>query len=304
MNQTSIPPQRSNKATSSRRYSLKVLDQHLAPHGLLTRLMYRATRIRTLWFKRWQINWFIRRYGVDMSIAEQVDLEAYPDFNTFFIRALRTGARPLPNDPKAMVCPVDGVVSQAGRIEQGRLYQAKGHGFTLPHLLGGAKQYAEMFNGGIFATLYLSPKDYHRVHMPCDGTLRGMTYVPGKLFSVAPRTTENVHGLFARNERLIMLFDTACGPMAVIMVGAMFVAGMETVWTGLVCQTHCEGPRHWNFEERAEPLFVARGDEIGRFNMGSTVIVLLPPDCAELAPEILPNVSVRMGQTFASLTRK
>lgn len=264
--------------------------------------MYRATRIRALWFKRWQINWFIRRYGVDMSIAEQADLETYPDFNTFFIRALRAGARPLPEDPKAIICPVDGAVSQAGRIEQGRLYQAKGHGFTLTDLLAGAKQHADAFDGGLFATLYLSPRDYHRVHMPCDGRLLEMTYVPGRLFSVAPRTTESIGGLFARNERLIMLFETVCGPMAVVMVGAMFVAGMETVWTGLVCPAHRERPRHWDFRDSQEPVCVVRGGEIGRFNMGSTVILLLPRGCAEIAPEIAPGVTVRMGQQLASIT--
>lgn len=299
-----VKPLMNDAPTPARGHPLSVLDQHLAPHGLLTRLMYRATRIRAPWFKRWQINWFIRRYGVDMSVAEQADLEAYPDFNTFFIRALRPGARPLPSDPAAIISPVDGTVSQAGMIENGRLYQAKGHGYTLTDLLGGAKEYAASFDGGVFATLYLSPRDYHRVHMPCDGVLREMTYVPGRLFSVAPRTTEHIRGLFARNERLIMLFDTACGPMAVIMVGAMFVAGMETPWTGLVCPAHREGPRRWDYRDRAEPLRLARGDEIGRFNMGSTVIVLLPRGCAELAPDITPSAGVRMGQRLATLVHK
>jgi len=300
MNEAPKTPHCGGKQTSTPGYSLSLLDQHLAPHGLLTRLMYRATRVRAPWFKRWQINWFIRRYGVDMSQAEQPDLETYPDFNSFFIRALRPDARPLPADAAALVSPVDGTVSQAGRIDDDRLYQAKGHEFTLAELLAGADRHASTFTGGTFATLYLAPRDYHRVHLPCDGVLREMTYVPGHLFSVSPRTTVALAGLFARNERLVMIFDTACGPMAVIMVGAMFVAGMETVWTGLVTLDHREATRHWDFSDRPEPLRFARGDEIGRFNMGSTVIVLLPPDCAELAPEITADRVVRMGQRLAT----
>ena len=302
MNKTPPSPQASDPSSPQRGQYFSVLEQHLAPHGLLTRLMYRATRVRALWFKRWQINWFIRRYGVDMSIAEQPKLETYPDFNTFFTRALRADARPLPADPRAVVCPVDGAVSQAGPIEHGRVYQAKGHDYSLETLLGGAAEHAALFDGGVFATLYLSPKDYHRVHMPLAGQLREMVYVPGKLFSVSPRTTETIPGLFARNERLVMLFDTEAGPMALIMVGAMFVAGMETVWSGLVSVDHRNGPRRWDYSKRASPIRFERGEEIGRFNMGSTVILLFPAGSADLAPAIQPGAPVRMGQEFASLT--
>jgi len=294
------PPASGSPSPQQRDNRLAALDQYLAPHGRLTRLMYRATRVRAPWFKRWQITWFIRRYGVDMSIAAQPDLEAYPDFNTFFTRALRPEARPLPADPDAVACPVDGAVSQAGAITHDRLYQAKGHDFTLQTLLGGG-EHAASFESGVFATLYLSPKDYHRVHMPLAGQLREMVYVPGQLFSVSPRTVETIPGLFARNERLVMLFDTAAGPLALIMVGAMFVAGMETVWSGLVSVDHRDSPRRWDYSKRSAPLRFARGEEIGRFNMGSTVILLFPAGCAELAPTILPGAPVQMGQHFASL---
>lgn len=296
-----IPPR--SQPSPSRDQPLLAPDQYLAPHGLLTRLMYRATRVRTPWFKRWQINWFIRRYGVDISQAEQPDLEAYPDFNTFFTRALKPDARPLPADPATLISPVDGTVSQAGAIAGDRLFQAKGHDYPLRALLAGAADYAPHFEGGLYATIYLAPRDYHRVHMPCDGTLREMHYVPGRLFSVSPRTTAAIPGLFARNERLVMLFDTACGPMAVIMVGAMLVAGIETVWSGLVVVNHREAPRRWDYVGRSVPLHLERGAELGRFNMGSTVIVLLPPGCAELAATVQADATMRMGETLATRLR-
>ncbi len=277
-----------------------LLDQYLAPHHLLTRGMRRLTRVQTPWFKDWQIRWFIRRYQVDMSIAAQPDPLAYPDFNSFFTRSLRQEARPIVSEANAIVCPADGVVSQLGDVENGRLLQAKGHSFDLFTLLGGSETRARPFENSRFVTTYLSPQDYHRVHMPLAGKLREMVYIPGRLYSVSPRTTQAIPGLFARNERLVMLFDTAIGHIAVILVGAMFVAGIETPWSGLIA--HSKHPVEWLYSEttKQQKIIVERGAEIGRFNMGSTVIVLFPQNRIELAPSLAQDAPVKMGELLAT----
>jgi phosphatidylserine decarboxylase len=278
---------------------LGLLDQYLVPQHLLTRYMHRLTRVRAPWFKDWQIRWFIRRYQVDMTIAAQPDPRAYPDFNSFFTRALGPDARPVTGDADAVVCPVDGTLSQLGDVGNERLLQAKGRYFLLADLLGSPAR-AAAFMRSRYVTLYLSPRDYHRVHMPLAGRLREMVYVPGRLFSVSPRTTRAVPSLFARNERLITIFDTAIGPLAVILVGAMLVAGMETVWSGLI--PHAPGPVEWRYGEKDQPeVNLARGAELGRFNMGSTVILLFPPDRIELAPALAPSAPVKMGERLATI---
>jgi len=281
--------------------ALRLADQYLAPHYLLTHWMYRLTRVRAPWFKNRQISWFVRRYQVDMSIAAQSDPLAYPDFNSFFTRPLKADARPIVTDPQAIACPADGMVSQLGDVENGRLLQAKGHYFDLLSLLGGSPARAQAFTNSRFVTIYLSPRDYHRVHMPLSGSLREMIYIPGRLFSVSPRTTRGIPRLFARNERVVSIFDTAIGPVAVILVGAMFVAGTETVWSGLV--PHGKQPVEWRYgtEHHGQEISLERGAEMGRFNMGSTVILLFPPNRVELAPALTQNAPVKMGELLATI---
>ena len=268
----------------------------ILPHHLLSSVVRSATRWRVKWWKNLLIDWFIQHFNVDMLEAAEPSSVRYPDFNSFFTRALKPGARPQPEQPEAITSPVDGRISQIGRVSDGRLIQAKGRDFSLVELLGGDNHRAAAFQEGGFATLYLSPRDYHRVHMPCDARLVETVYIPGRLFSVAPHTTRTIPGLFTRNERLAALFETPAGPIVMVLVGAIFVACMETVWEGVIrsasgdIRVHKyprEGDRHWQFR---------RGDEIGRFNMGSTVILLHGPGQAEWNPERFANQSIRIGE--------
>jgi len=240
------------------------------------------------------IRWFARRYGVDMAEALQPDITAYASFNDFFTRALRPGARPLA--PAPLTCPVDGAVSQLGRITQGALLQAKGHSYTASALLGGDGALATQFEGGTFATLYLSPRDYHRIHMPCQGRLTRMVHVPGSLFSVNPVTARHVPGLFARNERVVCLFETALGPMALVLVGATIVGSMCTVWHGQVNPPRPGAIRRWDYPP--EQAALDQGQEMGRFKLGSTVIVLLPQGAADWRADWTPGRAVRMGEAM------
>ena len=275
---------------------LFLLGQHLLPHHALSRLIGMAAECRAEWFKNPLISWFVRRYQVDMSEADIGNPHAYEHFNAFFTRELREGARPLDTTAGAILSPADGAISQLGAIEHGRIFQAKGHSFSLLELLGGDTQMAAPFMGGQFATVYLSPKDYHRVHMPLAGTLREMVYVPGKLFSVNTFTAENVPDLFARNERVVCLFDTERGPMAVVLVGAMIVASVETVWAGLVTPPK-RALRHFRYGAAAQqPIQLDKGAELGRFKLGSTAIVLFGPEQVRWADGLGAGSSLRMGQ--------
>ncbi|SDI56428.1 phosphatidylserine decarboxylase [Pseudomonas flavescens] len=275
---------------------LFILSQYLTPHHLLSRLIGQAAECRAPWFKNRLITWFARQYQVDMSEAQIEDPTAFEHFNAFFTRALKEGARPLDNLPGAVLCPADGAVSQLGRIEHGRVFQAKGHSYSVTELLGGDSERAAPFMGGDFATVYLSPKDYHRVHMPLAGTLKEMIYVPGRLFSVNQTTAENVPELFARNERVVCLFDTERGPMAVVLVGAMIVASIETVWAGLITPPKRE-LKSVRYDEAARaPISLEKGAELGRFKLGSTAIVLFGPEQVKWAAELGANSPVRMGQ--------
>ena len=276
---------------------LFVAVQHLLPQHLLSALMYRVARWRWRPFKDALIGWFVRHFRVDMSLAAEIDPGAYPSFNAFFTRALRPGARPLAADPAALLCPADGALSQMGQIRDGVLFQAKGHNYTARDLLGGDERAAAVFAGGVFATIYLSPRDYHRVHMPLEGVLTAMTHLPGQLFSVNAVTARAVPGLFARNERVVCLFETKVGPMALILVGAIFVGSMETVWAGQVTPT-----RH-GARPAAGAVRLGRGEEMGRFNMGSTVILLLPPGVVTLDPGLKPGDPLCMGQALGRLNR-
>lgn len=296
------PPLKAKSGGRSWTSPLTVLDQYLAPHHLLTRWMQRLTRVRAPWFKNRQIQWFVRRYQVDMKIAAETNPLAYPDFNTFFTRPLQPDARTIVSDHDAIACPADGMISQIGDVKNGRLLQAKGFYFDLLTLLGGSESRARPFQDSRFVTIYLSPRDYHRVHMPFSGRLRETVYIPGRLFSVSPRTTQAIPGLFARNERLVTLFDTAIGPVAVILVGAMFVAGIETVWAGLLPHGKKVVEQHFDDAQHQGEIVLERGQEMGRFNMGSTVIVLFPPDRVELAPALTQNSPVTMGELLGTVS--
>lgn len=274
------------------------LQYPLPQHGL-SRVTHWLTRIRSPAIKDWGIGDFVRRFGVDMSEAAEPDIRAYPTFNAFFTRSLRAGARPLDMAQDAVVSPVDGAVSQMGAIEGGRLFQAKGRWFDTLELLGGDATAAALFQGGSYATLYLSPKDYHRIHMPVAGSLHRMLHVPGRLFSVNPPTTRAVPRLFARNERVACLFDTDIGPMALVMVGAMNVASIETVWAGEVTPPERSAVRAWDYKDGEVQL--DKGAEAGRFNMGSTVILLFAKDRIAWDVAYGPGSTVRMGRRIAKV---
>lgn len=275
--------------------SLFVASQYLTPHHALSRLTGWLAEsefgpIRDTFIRR-----FARHFDVDLSEAERSELSEYRNFNDFFTRALKPGVRPMPDAPDTLACPVDGAVSQAGRIESGRLFQAKGRDFTAAELLGGDTEQAKRFQDGQFATLYLSPKDYHRIHMPCDGTLVRTTFVPGRLFSVNTVTAERVPRLFARNERLVCEFDTDRGRMILVLVGAMIVASIETTWAGVVAPYQRDIIQH-RYDEPS--LHLKRGEEMGRFRLGSTVIMLFEKDAIEWSDAITPGAPVRLGQAL------
>ena len=274
--------------------------QYLLPHHTLSRLVGKLASCRTTWLKNALITRFIKRFNVDMSQAAQPDPTAYANFNDFFTRALRDDARPLDETPNGILCPADGAISQLGTIEQGRLFQAKGHSFSLTELLGGDTERATPFMGGQFATVYLSPRDYHRLHMPVTGTLREMIYVPGRLFSVNQTTAENVPDLFARNERVVCIFDTELGPMAMVLVGAMIVASIETVWAGQITPP-TRTLKTWQYDVNArEPIVLEKGAEMGRFLLGSTVILTFAPNSMEWSEQLKAGSPVEMGQLMGS----
>lgn len=251
---------------------LRVLHQYLLPQRWLSRLAGYLMRCEKKWVAQPLIKWFIRHYGVDLSQAQITQPQQYPHFNAFFTRHLHTEARPIAACANGLVSPADGAVSEIGNITHGQLLQAKGHYYHVADLLGGDQSLAATMQHGGFATIYLSPKDYHRVHMPVSGTLQAMTYVPGKLFSVSPLTTRCVPNLFARNERLIMTFATDHGQVVVVMVGAMLVASIATEWAGVINPTHSEQLRSWTYATNTHHF--QQGQSLGYFQLGSTVIVL------------------------------
>ena len=266
--------------------------QYVLPHRLLSWCVRQVTHSRIRWLKNLLIRRIVKAYDVNLDEAVETDLAAYPSFNAFFTRALKPGARPLDPDPDAILMPADGRISQIGRIEDGRIFQAKGQSFAAEELLGDADA-AEPFRDGQFATIYLSPRDYHRVHMPWSGKLIETVHIPGRLFSVAPFAVEGVPRLFARNERLVCHFDTDFGPMAVVMVGALLVSGIETVWRGPEVPPYAH--RITTRDYRSADIRLDRGAEMARFNMGSTVVVLLPSP-SDLSGSRLHQASpVRVG---------
>ena len=273
--------------------------QYVLPHHLLTGLVYRITRITWKPLKNLLIRLFIRQFKVDMSIAEEEDSNDYEHFNAFFTRALVPEARPIDESTNAIVSPIDGAVSEIGGISETKLLQAKNRDFSLDDLLAGDDETIQTFRNGAFCTLYLSPRDYHRIHMPVDGALQKMIYVPGRLFAVNPPSVNTVDRLFARNERVINIFNTDHGKMALIMVGALFVGSMETVWAGQITPANKREIQTYNFD-MSKPTF-SKGDEIGRFNMGSTVILLFPSETIHWSAGLQAGTSITMGEKIGEL---
>ena len=273
---------------------LAILPQYLLPKKLVTQLAGRFASAELGGVTQAAISRFVAHYGVDMSEAAEPDITRYTSFNDFFTRALRAGARPLADAD--YVCPVDGAISQFGAIERDQIFQAKGHHYSTCALLAGDAALAAEFEHGQFATIYLSPKDYHRIHMPCAGRLQRMVYVPGDLFSVNPTTARGVPGLFARNERVVCLFDTARGPFVLVLVGATIVGSMATVWHGVVNPPRPGEIKRWDYADK--PVDLPKGAEMGRFLLGSTVVLLWPKGTLKFNPEWAPGGAVRMGQVM------
>lgn len=275
---------------------IKVALQYLLPKRTLTVLAGKLATARAGRLTRATIRWFVRRYGVDMNEAADPDIASYPSFNEFFTRALRDDARPLADAD--FLCPVDGAISQFGAIELDQIFQAKGHRYSTLALVGGDRALAARFDNGSFATLYLSPRDYHRIHMPCDGKLMQMIYVPGDLFSVNPATARGVPGLFARNERVVCVFEGKFGPFVMVLVGATIVGSMATEWHGVVNPPRSPDICKWDYSDGA--IFLAKGDEMGRFLLGSTVVMMFPAHCLGFNPVWAPGGSIRMGEAMGA----
>jgi phosphatidylserine decarboxylase len=283
------------------RSRLFVAMQYLLPQHLLSRQVHRLARSRVKPLKNALIGSFVRHFRPEMSDAADPEPRDYPSFNAFFTRSLRPGTRPLDPDPATLASPVDGTISQIGRLEGGTIVQAKGHRYSVEALLGSGSGWAQRFAGGSFATLYLAPYNYHRIHMPAAGVLSRAWFIPGRLFSVNAVTAAAVPGLFARNERVICAFEEGPLDFALVLVGALFVGSIATVWHGDVTPCSPRRPAELPVDTGRAPRRLERGAELGRFNMGSTVILLLPPATAEWLPQLQPGSPVRVGQTLARL---
>ncbi len=274
---------------------LFVLSQYVLPKQALTALAGVGASARGGALTTRFIRWFVGRYGVNMAEAANPDIASYPTFNEFFSRPLKPGARPLAD--ANLISPVDGAISQFGPIRRDQIFQAKGHDYSTTTLVGGDAQLAQRFEDGHFATLYLSPKDYHRIHMPCDGRLTRMIYVPGDLFSVNPATARGVPGLFARNERVVCVFESEQGPFVLTLVGATIVGSMATVWHGVVNPPRSKQVREWRYDD--QQIVLKKGEEMGRFLLGSTVVMLFPKGDLRFNPAWAPAGAIRMGEAMA-----
>ena len=279
---------------------LAVLPQYLLPKQALTILAGKLASAQAGSLTTSVIRWFVGRYGVDMNEAANPDIASYKSFNEFFTRPLKAGARPFAEAD--FLCPVDGAISQFGPIERDQIFQAKGHSYSTTALVGGDRELAAQFQNGAFATLYLSPRDYHRIHMPCDGRLTRMIYVPGALFSVNPTTARGVPGLFARNERVVCVFESAFGPFVLTLVGATIVGSMATVWHGQVNPPRSGVIREWRYDKTAgaPAVDLKKGEEMGRFLLGSTVVMLFPKNTLAFNPDWTPTRAIRMGESMGS----
>jgi phosphatidylserine decarboxylase len=273
-----------------------VLPQYLMPKRAMTVFGGMVANMRGGALTHAIIRNFVAKYGVNMDEAADPRIESYATFNEFFTRPLKEGARPIAD--AAFVCPVDAAISQFGPIEHDQIFQAKGHSYSTRALVGGDQQLAHRFDHGHFATLYLAPKDYHRIHMPCDGRLTRMIYVPGDLFSVNPLTARHVPSLFARNERVVCVFETPYGPFINVLVGATIVGSVATVWHGTVNPPRTRGIREWSYE--GQDITLRKGQEMGRFLLGSTVVMLFPKNVLTFTPDWAPSRPVRLGEAMAS----
>jgi phosphatidylserine decarboxylase len=276
---------------------LSIQHQYLLPKKLLTVLMGKLANLRGGPLTRALVRRFVAHYKVNMAEAADPRIESYASFNDFFTRALREGARPIADSP--LVCPVDAAISQYGPIEHDQIFQAKGHSYSTTALLAGDAELARRFDHGHFATLYLAPKDYHRIHMPCDGRLVSMAYVPGDLFSVNPLTARHVPGLFARNERVVCVFETSFGPFVNVLVGATIVGSVATVWHGVVNPPRPGRVVRWDYRESG--IVLRKGQEMGRFLLGSTIVMLFPQDIVTFHPDWAPTVPVRLGEAMGTI---
>jgi phosphatidylserine decarboxylase len=274
-----------------------ITQQYLLPKKLLTQFAGLVAGARMGGLTHWIIRKFVAHYKVNMAEAVDPRIESYATFNDFFTRPLREGARPLAASP--FICPVDAAISQFGPIKHDQIFQAKGHSYSTRALVGGDQALAHQFDHGHFATLYLAPKDYHRIHMPCDGRLKRMIYVPGDLFSVNPLTARHVPSLFARNERVVCEFECAHGPMVMVLVGATIVGSMATVWHGVINPPRTREPREWRYDD--QDVRLAKGTEMGRFLLGSTVILLFPQNVLSFTPDWAPTKPVRLGEAMATV---
>ena len=279
---------------------LKVLPQYLIPKQAITALAGKLASAKAGKLTTAVIRWFVKRYEVNMDEAAQTDIAAYESFNDFFTRPLKNGARRIAKAD--FISPVDGAISQFGNIEADQIFQAKGHHYSTLAMLAGDKELAASFQNGHFATLYLSPKDYHRIHMPCDGTLKSMTYVPGDLFSVNPTTAQGVPGLFARNERVICEFDSAHGTFVLILVGATIVGSMATVWHGIINPPRLGSVNTWTYENQT--ITLKQGEEMGRFLLGSTVVMLFPEKTLAFNKTWQPTKPIKLGEKMANAITK
>jgi phosphatidylserine decarboxylase len=276
---------------------LLTVPQYLIPQHFLSVCMHRLTRCQIGWFKNVFIRFICWKFKVDITEAASQDLSDYVSFNAFFTRKLRQGIRPVASGKSVVISPVDGAISQLGKVESGRIIQAKRRDYSVDELLGGNSALAKQYEDGQFATIYLSPRDYHRIHMPVSGKLTSMRYVPGKLFSVNPRTARAVPELFARNERLVCQFDSEFGPVVMVLVGAIFVGSMETVWAGQVTPPYGKAVQSWDYSGE-EAIELVKGQEMGRFNMGSTVVMLLPPGMQEFNLRWHAGDAIQLGQAM------
>jgi len=292
-----------NTQATSIKDRLFALIQRILPQHFLSSIMYKVTRIEITWFKNFIIKKIIDIYNVDMTQAETEDWKAFKSFNHFFTRPLKTTARSIAEGSQTIISPVDGTISEIGRIHNGQIFQAKGKSYSLETLIGGSPERAEFYQDGYFATIYLSPRDYHRIHMPISGRVREMIHVPGRLFSVSPSATRSINSLFARNERVIAGFSTDAGAMAMILVGAIFVSSMETVWAGTITPPNGKHLRQWSYDTQ-EPIQLKRAAEMGRFNMGSTVIVLFPKNSIEWNNDMIAGKAVQFGEKLGEVISK
>jgi phosphatidylserine decarboxylase len=278
--------------------SLKIIGQYLLPKHLVSRLTGIIANLEAGKFTTFLIKKFIDKYQIDMSEAKHSDPAHFKTFNDFFTRELRADIRPIYEGDENLCMPVDGQISQLGEIQSGRIFQAKGHDFSLRELLGGRDDIAAPFDNGLFSTIYLAPKDYHRIHMPIAGKLEKMVFIPGDLFSVNPLTAENVPNLFARNERAVAIFSTDVGPMAMVLVGATIVASIETVWGGTIAPSRHKELKYWDYSK--QNITLKKGEEMGRFKLGSTIVALFPKDSINFSNTLETGSPTRLGELFAT----